>query len=160
MAGGAVGPVGVAFDTSGRIYPGAHSGAGGRLIQAEVKVESSLGANATAYFVFGPFPSLPSGTLKLLLTAIANATSGVAKVNPKWASVAASENYDTITLNAEGTTTVTWAAGDNDKLIETKINLDADTLVAGEYLYLTLVFETASWTVAQVSSWLVQLIWE
>ena len=105
-------------------------------------------------------PTLPSGTGKLLLRALANATSGAAKVNPKWASVAAEEDPSGATLNAEGPGTVTWASGDNDQYKELKINLDADTLVGGEEVVMDLTFETSSWTLAQVSTWIASIIWE
>lgn len=107
-----------------------------------------------------PPTSLPTGTCKLNLLALANATSGNAKVNPKWASVAAEEDPSGATLNAETTSTLTWAAGDNDQYKSLKITLDADTPVAGETIVLDLVFETASWTLAQVSTWQVCILWE
>ena len=43
---------------------------------------------------------------------------------------------------------------------ELKITLDADTPVAGEVIVLDLVFETASWTLAQVSTWQPTVIFE
>ena len=105
-------------------------------------------------------PSLPTGTGKLRLLALANATSGVAKVNPKWVSVAVEEDPSGATLNAEGTSTVTWSTGDNDQYKELKVNLDADTLAASEEVVMDLVFETTSWTLAQVSTWIASIIWE
>ena len=105
-------------------------------------------------------PSLPTGTAKLRCLSIANATSGAAKVNPKWASTAPEEAADTVTLNAETTQTVTWAAGDADVYKELKVTLDADTVVAGEVIVMEVVFETTRWTLAQVSTWNFSVIWE
>lgn len=105
-------------------------------------------------------PTLPTGTGKLRILALANATSGNAKPNVKWASVAPEEDPSSATLNAEGVGTLTWGAGDNDQYKELKVTLDADTLVASEMVVMDLVFETASWTLAQVSTWIVSVIWE
>jgi hypothetical protein len=105
-------------------------------------------------------PTLPSGTAKLRKRARANATSGNAKVNVKWCSVAMEEDPDDITLNAEGVETVTWGASDDNQYKESKTTLDADTVVAGEILRVQLVFETASWTLAQISGWLASVWWE
>jgi len=102
---------------------------------------------------------MPSGTFQLRWLALTNATSGNAKVNPKWASVAAEEDPSSATLNAEGTSTLTWAAGDNDQYKELTVTLDADTAVASEMIVMDLTFETASWTLAQVSTWIVCVRW-
>jgi hypothetical protein len=74
--------------------------------------------------------------------------------------VAVEEDPSSATLNAEGTSTLTWAAGDNDQYRELKITLDADTPVAAEVIVMDLVFETTSWTLAQVSTWPASLIGE
>lgn len=147
--------------TAPRVFPVFHVGAGANSKQDEgLGVELSLGADAIWRLRF-PFPLvLPAGTCKLRLWALANATSGNAKVNPKWASVAVEESPSGATLNAEGVGTLTWAAGDNDQYKELKITLDADTPVAGEMLVMDLTFETSSWTLAAVSTWLVTVIWE
>ena len=56
--------------------------------------------------------------------------------------------------------TITWAAGDEDVYKELKTDLNGDTLVAGEVVAMDLTFETASWTLAVVSTWNVSIIWE
>jgi hypothetical protein len=40
------------------------------------------------------------------------------------------------------------------------IDLDADTLVAGEEVCMLLVFETSGWTLASTSTWTVWIAWE
>lgn len=145
---------------SGRLFPNYHQGATNSRSDEGVGVEASLGADSTAELRFQLPPALPSGTGKLRLIALANATTGSAKLNPQWASVAMEESPDTVTLNAEGTQTLTWGAGDNDQYKELKVNLDADTLVAGEVVVMNLIFETTSWTLAQVSTWQPSIIWE
>jgi len=160
MAGGPIFPHS-AFPTTLNAFPNFHVGAGANSKHDEgLGVAASLGADTTWRLRFQMPPTLPSGTGKLRLLALANATSGAAKVNPKWASVAAAEDPSSATLNAEGTSTLTWATGDNDKYKELKITLDADTLVAGEEVVMDLVFETTSWTLAQVSTWIASILWE
>jgi len=161
MAGGPLFPNSAYPVTSSRVFPNIHVGAGSNSKHDEgLGVEASVGADATWRLRFHMPPTLPSGTGKLRLLALANATSGVAKVNPKWASVAVEEDPSSATLNAEGTSTVTWGASDNDQYKELKVTLDADTLVASEVVVMDLVFETSSWTLAQVSTWIPTIIWE
>ncbi len=161
MAGGPIFPHSAFPVTAGRVFPNFHVGAGANSKQDEgLGVEASVGADSTWRLRFQMPPTLPTGTGKLRLLALANATSGVAKVNPKWVSVAVEEDPSGATLNAEGTSTVTWSTGDNDQYKELKVTLDADTLVASEEVVMDLVFETASWTLAQISTWIVSIIWE
>ena len=123
-------------------------------------LEASLGADATLGCKFRMPPSLPTGTAKLVLTAQADAATGAVKVNPKWRSVAIEEDPSDTALNAEGTSTLTWATGDEDVLKELKVTLDADTVVAGEIIVMDLVFETSGTTLAQLSVWNFSIIWE
>jgi len=161
MAGGPIFPNSAYPVTSGRVFPNFHVGAGANSKHDEgLGVEASVGADSTWRLRFQMPPSLPSGTCKLRLLALANATSGAAKVNPKWVSVAVEEDPSAATLNAEGTGTITWAASDDDQYKELKITLDADTVVASEIVVMDLVFETTSWTLAQVSTWIASIIWE
>lgn len=161
MAGGPVFPHSAIPVTGGRVFPDVYVGAGANSRHDEgLGVEASLGGDAIWRLRFQMPPSLPTGTGKLRLLALANATSGDARANPKWASVAAGEDPSSAVLNAEGTATVTWGAGDNDVYKETKIILDADTLVASEEVVMDLTFETASWTLAQKSLWIASIIWE
>jgi hypothetical protein len=155
MAGGPIFPFSAYPATTDRVFANVHVGAGSNSKHTEgLGVQASVGADSTWRLRFLMPPSaLPSGTCTLNLDALANATSGVAKVNPKWVSVAAEEAPDTATPVAEGVQTVTWAAGDNDQIKHTTVALDADTPVAGEWIVMELVFETSSWTLAQVSTW-------
>ena len=118
---------------------------------------ASVDADATWELRFKMPPTLPTGTGKLSLIPLADAVTGNAKVNPKWASVAIGEDPSSATLNAEGTTTITWSTNDDDEYQEAKVTLDADTLVANEMVVMDLVFETASWTLAVISTWIVSI---
>lgn len=162
MAGGPIFPHSAVPVTSGKVFPNIHVGAGANSKHDEgLGVMLSLDGDAIWRLRFQmPPTALPSGTCKLRLLALANATSGNAKVNAKWASVAVDEDPSSATLNAEGVVTPAWSTGHNDKYRETKITLDADTPVAGEVIALDLVFETASWTLAQVSTWQPSIIFE
>ena len=161
MAGGPIFPHSAFPVTADRVFPNFHVGAGANSKHDEgLGVEASVGADSTWRLRFQMPPSLPTGTGKLRLLALANATTGVAKVNPKWVSVAVEEDPSSATLNVETTQTVTWGAGDADQYKELKITLDADAIVAGEEVVMDLVFETASWTLAAVSTWITSIIWE
>lgn len=120
-------------------------------------IVASLGANVDVRYHFY-IQTAPSATLKALLIAAANATTGNAKINISWGS-ASEANFDTQTLTAEGTTTITWATGEADKMKATKVTLDANSAPsAGHILVAQLRFETASWTLAQKSYWSMALI--
>jgi hypothetical protein len=161
MAGGPIFPHSAVPVTSGNVFPNIHVGAGANSKHDQgLGVAASIAADSIWDLRFWMPPTLPTGTGKLKLWALANATSGNAKVNPKWVSVAAEEDPSAATPVAETVQTVTWGAGDNDQYKELKVTLDADTLVGGEMVVMRLVFETASWTLAQVSTWSAAVIWE
>lgn len=161
MAGGPLFPNSAYPATAGRVFQNFHVGAGSNSKHDEgLGVEASVGADSIWRLRFQMPPTLPTGTGKLRLLALANATSGNARVNPKWASVAPEEDPSSATLQAEGATTLSWSTGDNDQYKELKVTLDGDTLVAGEMVVMDLTFETASWTLAQVSTWIASIIWE
>jgi hypothetical protein len=164
MAGGPIAPHSRFPATAGAVFAYVYVSAGANSKHEEgLGVAASIAADATWRLRFQLPPAIPTGTFKLLLRAQANATSGSAKVNPKYAFVAAGADPGGATLNAQGTQTVTWAAGDNDKYKDAKITLNAITAPTtgdeNKAVVLDLVFETASWTLAHVSSWHAFLIW-
>ncbi len=162
MAGGPIFPISAIPMTADRVYPLVYIGDGGvSPNEMTMGVEASLGGDATWGLRFMMPPTLPSGTGKLKLWALADKAGGeVAKVNPKWKSVAAEEDPSTGALNAEGTGTITWGAGDDDVYKELLVDLDADTLTANEMVVMDLVFETAAWTLDVESGWYACIIWE
>ena len=146
---------------AGDVFPNIHVGAGANSKHEEgMGVIASLGADAIWRLRFAVPAILPAGTAKLRLLALANSATNAAKVNPKWASIAVEEDASDTTLNAEGTSTITWATSDEDVYKELVIDLDADTVVADEMIAMDLTFETTSWTLAVVSTWNAFLFWE
>lgn len=168
MAGGPIGPSSSYIaDTAGRIYLGFYSGAGGNTSATEAGwfVKASLDADATLELRFPIPPALPAGTLKLRIVALANATSGAAKLTVSdgaatpAASPAASGNPSAVTLTAETQTTVTWAASENDRYKDTHLTLTTAPS-ANDILVVAVKFQTASWTLAAASCWNFFIIWE
>ena len=126
-------------------------------------VMASLDSDAELHYVFHVPTSLPSGNAKLELISFAENGGGNAKVNPKWKSVDFGETMDLASgsLNAEGTETITWTYNsDQFEMKRTKVTLDADTVVADEFIQLSLVMETTNWTMNDVTIWLPSIIWE
>jgi hypothetical protein len=162
MAYGPLVPYSIFPVTADRIFSYIYVGAGSGPKQENLLgVEASLGGDSIWRLFFQMPVIVPSGTLKLLLSSRANATTGVAKVNPKWKAYGASVDPSGLTVVAEGASTVTWASGDNDKMLQTKIVLDATTLpVGGDNLVIDLTFETSGFTLAQISAWWASLIYE
>lgn len=162
MSGGPILPNSIyPGDTAGRLFPSFYSGAGGNVSPRDngMGVMSSLSADATWELRFLMPPTIPSGTLKLRLLALANAASGAAKVTVKDATVAAGASPSAASLTSETQTTVTWAAGDNDKYKEAKVPLTASP-AGNDILVVALTFNNSGWTLAQVSTWIASIIWE
>jgi len=165
-----------AYPVSSLVFPSVHVGAGANSKHdVGLGVVASPGTDSIWRLRFQLPPVLPSGTGKLRLLGLANATAGAIRVNPKWVCVAVGESPSGATLNAEGTTpdaragaagspgasdTLVWGAGDNDQYLEAKWTLNADTLVAGEIVVMDLTFETSGWTLAQVLTCIPSLVWE
>ena len=162
MAAGPLFPRSITFPSTGKAFPNIHVGNTNAKTAEGASAMASVDADTTAQIRFQLPPVLPTGTGKLVVRAIANATSGVAKFNPKWASIAVEESQDVATgsLNAEGTQTITWASGDTDVYKQIVVALDADTLLADEEVVMEFVFETTDWTLAAVSTWILSIIWE
>lgn len=162
MAGGPLLPNSLyPADTAGRLFPSFYGGAGGNNSPRDegMGVMASLSADATWELRFLMPPSIPSGTLKLRLLALANAATGAAKVTVKDAAVAAGASPSAATLNVESQTTITWGAGDNDKYKEAKVTLSS-TVAANDILVVALTFNTSGFTLAQISTWIASIIWE
>lgn len=150
--------------TSGMVYPAIFSGDGGTFTHQEglgVVDATTLTSDAIWRLAFWmPPTSLPSGTCKLQIWALADAVTGNLKINPKWASVAAEEDSSSATLQAEGTQTISWGANDDDEYKELKVTLDADTPVAGEMIVMDLTIEDTNTTLAVHSALIVRIIFE
>jgi len=154
VAGGPIFPRSSYPVTTSRVFPNFHAATNAHT--EGLGYEASLGADSIWRLWFQMPPTLPTGTMKLLLRVI-SAGAGNVKLNPKWKSFGSAETVSSPSLNAEGVATITTVA---DQFIETKITLDADTPVAGEEVILDLVGETSGWTLASVSTAIASIIWE
>lgn len=145
-------------DGSGQVFPDVVVGAtnGRRIEGLGVTDATTLTADRTWYLVFQPPGTLPAGTAKLAVWSRSLGTGNVI-IDPQWASVADAENPDTITLNAEGNTTIILSATAWEY---NEIILDADTIVLGEVIVMNLVFKDTSNTATAKSVHLVSVIWE
>lgn len=161
MAGGPILPSsvylgGASGNLSATFYiPATNTNAAGAL--EGIGVIASLGSDAAAVMQFNMPESIPSGTLKLRCLAMANATSGVAKLTIKDKNVAASASLGTSTLNSETQLSQTWATA--DILVENKITLTSSPN-ANDILTVLATFNTTSWTLAAASVWQFSIVWE
>jgi hypothetical protein len=149
--------------TENKVFPFVHATTTNSFLVEGLGVVGGLDVDAELHYVFHVPPSLPSGTAKLEVIALANpSVGGTAYFNPKWKSIAVEETLDLAagSLNAEGTQSIVWSSGDNDKFHRVKIALDADTVVADEFVVLRLVMESTSWSLNYTSLWLPAIIWE
>lgn len=122
-----------------------------------IGVVASLAADAPAVLQFNLPGAIPSGTAKLRFLAMANATSGVAKVTVSDGVGAAGTNLGAPTLTGETQLSQTWATA--DILVENKVTLSSIPL-ANNILTALVTFNTTNWTLAATSVWNVSLIWE
>jgi hypothetical protein len=122
-----------------------------------IGVIASLAADASAVLQFNMPESIPSGTLKLRCLAMANATSGVAKLTVGDKNVAAGSSLGTSTLNSETQLSQTWATA--DILVENKITLTSSPS-ANDILTVLATFNTSGWTLAATSVWQFSIVWE
>lgn len=162
MAAGPFPPISMVLDASGNLTPTIFVGDGANAFEFEgVGVIASLAADSKVRLTFAfPVGALPTGTCKLRSCFMSDAAAGSVKYSARWASVAVGEDPSSATLQNEGTTTVTWASGDNDKIKESKVVLDGDTPVHSQFCVMDLVFETSGWDLAQeVVAWF-GIMWE
>ena len=169
MAAGPIFPNSVYYgDTSGNTFPnfyvGTNQGGTANAAPADegIGVAASLGADSTVQlrFALPPGSSAPSGTMKLHILCLANATSGVAKFTVNDAVVAASGGLPSgATLTAETQSSITWTTGSNDEYQEVKVTLSSSWQANG-VLVVALTFNHSSWTLAAVMTAIVSLIWE
>lgn len=149
--------------TSGMVYPSIYVGDGATFVHQEVLGvvdATTLTTDAIWRLAFWMPPTLPSGTCKLQVMALADATTGNLIINPKWASVAAEEDSSSATLNAEGDTTISWGANDDDEYKFAEITLDADTPVGDEIICMDLTIVNTGTTLAVHSGLIVSIIFE
>lgn len=160
MAGGPIAPISAVPITAGNVFPYVYVGGGANSKHEEgLGVAASIAADSTWRLRFPVPPTVPTGTMKLRLLALANATSGAAKVTVQDANVAAGASPSGATLTSETQATITWGAGDNDKYKEAKVTL-TPTPAGNDIMVVDLVFNTTSWTLAQISCWMATLIFE
>ncbi len=160
MAGGPIYPSSAfPIDTAGRIFPNFYAGGGGNAAPHDegLGVMASLSADAVWDLRFPMPPTIPTGTLKLRLLGLANATSGVAKITISDATVAAGASPSAATLTGETQVSLTWATV--DIYVESKTALTSSP-AGNDMLVVALTFNTTSWTLAQVSTWLASVLWE
>jgi hypothetical protein len=125
-----------------------------------VSVIASLGADAAAVLQFNIPPIIPTGTLKLRLLAMANATSGAAKLDIIDANTAANAAIGASNFTTEaGSPTISQTWTTVDVLVENKVTLTTAATAGGVYTVI-LNFKTSGWTLAQASVWQASLIWE
>jgi hypothetical protein len=175
MAGGPIYPSSAYPNSSaGLVFPNFYAGGGGNAAPHDegLGVAASLSANATWELRFPMPPTIPSGTLKLRLLALANASSGSAyfQVADGHCPAASSPSAATLTTENGGNSyTVTWTAtagSTADDYLETKIALSAAP-AGNDVLIVSLTFNStqvggaaASWSLAAVSTWLASILWE
>ncbi len=123
-----------------------------------IGVVASLGANAPAVLQFNMPETIPTGTLKLRMLAMANATTGNAKLTVSDASTSAGSNIGATTLTAESQTSQTWATA--DILVEIKLTLTATAPTSNQITTVLVTFNNTSWTLAAASVWQFTLVWE
>ena len=171
MAGGPFLPMSAfPVGTSGEIFPNVHVGDGANAASQEglgVANATDLTADRIWHLVFKMPTTLPTGTASFTLGALADIQAGDLSVDPAWASVAFDEDPSAATLTAEGpdptsrvggdgndsdNSTFGWASGDDDVYLEARWTLNADTVVANEFIHMDLRIDDGDTDVAAVTT--------
>jgi len=159
-----LGPISSFPATQGKVYPDVLKTTSNDFWIEGLGVMASLDADAELQYIWHvPEGTLPVGTCKLEVIMFSYDGDGDAAFNPKWKSVAFDENMDLAagSLNAEGESTISWTFGANaHEMRRATINLDADTVVADEFIQMRLALISANWTLNTRSIVLPSIIWE
>lgn len=164
MAGGPIFPSSIDYDLAlGEVYPNVHSTPVNAWATEGIGVIASLASDRDIQLEFQTPTDVPTGTAKLVCDAISTGGSGTVVVNPRWKSWGTGEDTDVAKSTfptAEGDTTLTWTITTDDDFIEqAKIDLVADTIVAGERIHMYITFDSTS-TLDAVSTWSFYIVWE
>lgn len=164
MAGGPIGPNSVYLGAaSGNLFPSFYVGAGGNASPADegIGVVASLASTSVAQLRFPMPPSIPTGTLKLMVRCLANAATGNALFTVSDGACGNGASPSAVSLTAEAQSTVTWSStGDVDKYKDTKVTLST-TPTANDSLVVALTFNsTGGWTLAQTLTAITWVLWE
>lgn len=169
MAGGPIYPSSCfPADSSGRLFPSFYNGSGGNAAPHDEGLGvcgsfGSTGSGDATWELRFPMPpgTLPSGTAKLRVLSLANATSGVLKFTIKDGRCPAGSSPSAATLTSETQSAPSWGAGNADEYIETKVALTGlSSLAANDIVVVALTFNQTGTTLAAVSTHLVSFIWE
>lgn len=147
---------------SGEVGPGLHAFDTSTGIPSSVglQVPASLAADAEATMLFLAPDPIPTGTPTILVTHVADATSGDAIVSPSWAAAAFGTDLGALSLTSEGNTTISHTTGDDDKLRSTSITMDATTVpTANQIIAVRFKWESTGWTLAAASTYNVHVVW-
>ena len=162
MAGGPISPNSVYLGgASGALFPNFYVGSGGNASPADegIGVVASLATTSVAQLRFPMPSSIPTGTLKLLVRGLANATTGTAVFVVSDATVAAGASPSAAALTAAATSSFAWGATDADKYKDTKVTLSASP-AANDSLVVALAYQSTGWTLAASATWIVWTLWE
>lgn len=102
---------------------------------------------------------VPTGTAKLRSRIRANATSGVLGLNIQWKSVGPNESPDDIAYSDEASWDITVPSTADQSKTQT-LDLNADTVVAGETVYVLVEVDDSAHTVAVDVGCDFDIIWE
>ena len=156
--------------TSGEIFPNVHSGDGAGAAGEEEGLGVANATDLTADRVwslrFQMPTTLPTGIATFRLIALADIVAGDLSVDPSWASVAMDQDPSTISLNVEGpqpdstvggnggggNDTFGWSTDDDDIYLEARWTMNADTVVAGEIIVMSLRIDEGDTTVLAVTT--------
>lgn len=159
MAGGPIAPSSVYLGgASGNLFPNFYAGGGGNASAHDegIGVVASLGSDATAELRFPIPPSIPSGTLKLMMRAI-GAGANTAKLTVSDNACGSGTSPSGLTLSAEAQSSITFTSA--DQYLDTKVTLTTSPS-ANQSLVVAVKFQTTGWTVSVVTTWLFWILWE
>lgn len=163
------------FVTAAKVFEGLYAKTGGTYTPGiwGIGVMASLDGDAKVEELFRAPPEIPGGTTpKIQAFMLADATSGLAKIEPAWRAVGPDTDLTNVNLSTEGLTptlrtgggasdTMQWEAGDNVRALLASWTMDATTApTLNQLILVTWNFRTSGWTLAVPLVLVTDIIWE
>jgi hypothetical protein len=125
-----------------------------------IGVVGSLAAQSNAILQFNMPEVIPSGTMKLRLLAMTNATTGTAFWTTQDGATSAGSSIQATALSTEAAQSINFATlGVQDLMNENKQTLTT-TPTANQILTVIIEFATTTFTVASTTVWQASIVWE
>jgi hypothetical protein len=152
-------PCSVGIDTPSYAAWNKYSTSGGRTLGG-IGILITTAQTATLHLAYLMPPVIPAGQATIRWQVISANTAGTLLFNPSWNCHGGTGDFDVVTLNAEGTQTITFSTVDEVEVASHDLDHGSSTMVASGILYIE-VDITSTVSIANLGHLLVPIVtWE